>query len=191
MSEENAKWLTIITLLIGGLGAFALSFACVLDWILKIEQGLDYSVNIIYHPIMALIAVFLFAAGLCLLREKRSPGHFKRIFTEITDYQSIVYIIAFAVGILSLFGLIFYNSPTMITQIAAGNNNPITVIFHLALGLLLGLSLFVGLLKFIILKYSKNPSKFQNFALLTVIVIIFLGIITVLIGRNLGLLALK
>ncbi|MHA1909322.1 MAG: hypothetical protein ACW98Y_18640, partial [Candidatus Thorarchaeota archaeon] len=75
--EEAARLRLYSMLLIGTLLTFALSFACALDWNVKIEQNQEWLLNLIYHPIAGTISVLFLSFLTLYLIESRSEGTIK------------------------------------------------------------------------------------------------------------------
>jgi len=186
MAEDIVKTRTILILIIGALIMLALSYACVLDWINKLEKGEGWLVNMIYHPLTGVIGIIFFTLAALFGLEKSSPGRMENIKNYLGDKKQ-VYLIIIVITIVSLI-LLTINSFMLL---AAGTTGVETLIaFHTLMGILFGITLFISCSKIIIGLYLKNPPKWQNVIIIEVIIAIIAFTVIVIIGRAIGLISI-
>ena len=186
MEEDIVKTRTIIILIIGALIMLALSYACVLDWINKLEKGEDWLVNLIYHPLTGVISIIFFTLAAVFGLEKSTPGRMEKI-KRYLDENKQVYLIVIVITIVSLI-LLTVNS---LMLLAAGTSGvEALVAFHTLMGILFGVALFISCSKIIIGLYLNNPQKWQNVIIIEVIIAIVAFTVIVIIGRAIGLISI-
>ncbi|WP_455465132.1 hypothetical protein [Candidatus Hodarchaeum mangrovi] len=189
MTMPTPRRSTIIILLIGAFGSLALSLACVIDWIKKIELGMNYTLNLFYHPIMGFFGLLFFGLFLFLVRERWGSGRFTILQSEVAQYRYFIFLFSFSTAVLSFLGLFFINSPLLIQEASLGSLNFITLLFHISFAFLIALCLLIFLIPFFYKIYLENRPRTRVVTILMVIIVLSLGLLTVLLGRVLGLLA--
>ena len=187
MSENSKpKLLTIIVLFVGACVMLLLSYACVLDWIIKIETGKDWLVNLFYHPITGVISIIFFTLLVIFGIEKISPGRMEGIKNYLDEKKSVG-LLFIVVAIISLI-LLIINSIMLLGAGTSGVEGLIA--FHTLTGVLFGVSLMILILKSFISRYLNNPKKWQNYIIICIIVTIGVFVLIVLIARVMGLLTI-
>jgi len=181
---------TIIILFIGAFGSLVLSLACVMDWIEKIKLGKDYTLNLLYHPILGFFGLLFFGLFLFLVRERWGPGRFTILQSEVAQYRYFIFFFSVFTAVLSFVGLILINSPLLIQETSLGSSSLISIVFHISLAFLIALCLLIFLIPFFYKVYLGNRPRTRIITILTVIIVLSVGILTVLLGRALGLLAI-
>jgi len=180
------KTRTILILIIGAFIMLLLSYACVLDWINKLEKGEDWLVNMIYHPLTGVIGIIFFTLAAVFSLEKSTPGRMEKI-KRYLDENKQVYLIVIVITIVSLI-LLTVNS---LMLLAAGTSGVgALVAFHTLMGILFGVALFISCSKIIIGLYLSNPQKWQNVIIIEVIIAIVAFTVIVIIGRAIGLISI-
>ena len=186
MAEDIVKTRTILILIIGALIMLALSYACVLDWINKLESGEGWLVNMIYHPLTGVISIIFFTLAVVFGLEKSTPGRLEKIKSYLEENQK-AYLIAIIIMIVSLI-LLVVNS---LQLLAAGTSGiEALVAIHTFMGILFGVTLFISCSKIIINLYINNPQKWQNIIIIEVIIAIIAFTVIVIIGRAIGLISI-
>lgn len=187
MSEEIIpKTRTIIILIIGSIVMLLLSYACVLDWINKLEKGEDWFVNLIYHPLTGVLGIAFFALAVIFGLEKVTPGRIEKIRNYLEDNKRAIPII-FVITIIALI-LLIVNS---IILLAAGTTGVETLItFHTLMGIIFGIGIMIIILKLIINKYLSNRRKWERILELEVIICIVVFTAIVIVARAMGLLSI-
>jgi hypothetical protein len=186
MAQDIVKTRTIIILIIGALIMLALSYACVLDWINKLEKGEGWLVNMIYHPLTGVISIIFFTFAIVFGLEKSTPGKMKKIKSYL-DKNYKAYLMTILITIISLI-LLSINSIQLLAAGTSGIEG--LVAFHTLMGILFGVSLFISCSKIIIGLYIKNPQKWQNVIIIEVIIAIVAFTVIVIIGRAIGLISI-
>jgi len=184
--NKTPKIRTILILLIGAIGMLLLSYACVLDWINKIEMGRDWSVNLIYHPLSGVISIVLFTLLFIFLYEKISSGFIEKIKNSLEEKKQII-LIFLVIDIVSLI-LLIVNSLMILEAGTSGVEG--LVAFHTLMGIILGVSLMLTVLKNFTSIYINNPEKCENYTLIIVIILLIVFIAIVAVARAMGMLTL-
>ena len=177
---------TIILLIIGALIMLALSYACVLDWINKIETGQDWMVNLWYHPITGILGIVLFTLFGLFLFEKASSGQIKKIIDYLDERKSTHKII-FLLTVISLI-LLIINSVMLLEAGTSGVEG--LIIFHTLMGIIFGISLMILILKPFFTRFMKQPEKCQKNLAIIIIILIVVFVVIVIIGRAIGLISI-
>ena len=186
MGEEIVKTRTILILIIGAFIMLLLSYACVLDWINKLEKGEDWLVNLIYHPLTGVISIIFFTLAAVFGLEKATPGRMEN-FKNYLEEKKHAYLIVIVITIVSLILL----TVSSLMLLAAGTSGvEALVAFHILMGILFGVSLFISCSKIIISLYISNPQKWQNIIVIEVIIAIVAFTAMVIVARAMGLLTL-
>jgi len=186
MAEVIIKTRTIIVLIIGALIMLLLSYACVLDWINKLEKGGDWLVNLIYHPLTGVIAIIFFTLAVVFSLEKATPGRMERIKNYLEEKQQ-VYMIILVLTIIS-FILLTVNSIILLRAGTSGVEGLIAV--HTLMGIIFGVLFFISSAKIIINLYLSNPQKWQNYIVIEVILLVVVFTVMVIVGRAIGLISI-
>jgi hypothetical protein len=186
MAEDIVKTRTIIILIIGALIILALSYACVLDWINKLENGEGWLVNMIYHPLTGVISIIFFTLAIVFSLEKSTPGRMEKIKSYLEKNRN-VFLIVIIITIVSLI-LLAVNSLQLLAAGTSGIEALVAV--HTLLGILFGVTLFISCSKIIIGLYLSNPEKWQKVIIFEVIIAIVAFTIIVIIGRAIGLISI-
>lgn len=187
MAENiELKLRTIIILIIGALVMLALSYACVLDWINKIETGQDWAVNLWYHPITGVLSIVFFTLFGLFLFEKTSSGKIKKII-DYFDEKNSVHKIVILTTIISLL-LLIINSVMLLEAGTSGVEA--LIIFHTLMGIIFGVSLMILILKPFFTHFMKQPEKCQKNLLIIIIILIVIFVVIVIIGRAIGLISI-
>jgi len=187
MSEEIIpKTRTIIILIIGAIVMLVLSYACVLDWINKLEKGQDWLVNLIYHPLTGVLGIAFFTLAAIFGLEKATPGRIEKIRNYLEDNKRanpILYVITTIALI-----LLIVNS---IILLAAGTTGVETLIaFHTLMGIIFGIGVMIIIFKLFIDKYLSNRHKWERTIELEVIICIVVFTVIVIVGRAMGLISI-
>ena len=190
MTMPTPRRSTIIILFIGAFGSLALSMACVMDWIEKIKLGMDYSLNLLYHPIMGYFGLLFFGLFLFLVRERWGQGRFAILQSEVAQYRYFIFFFSAFTAILSFLGLVLINSPLLIHETSLGVSNVISVLFHISLALLVALCLLIFLIPFFYKVYLENRPRTRIITIFIVVIVLSAGILAILLGKALGLLAI-
>ena len=187
MSEEIIpKTRTIIILIIGAIVMLLLSYACVLDWINKLEKGEDWLVNLIYHPLTGVLGIAFFFLATIFSLEKVTPGRIEKIRNYLEDNKRSKPII-FAITIIALI-LLIINS---IMFLAAGTTGvEILIAFHTLMGIIFGIGLMIIIFNLFINKYLSNRHKWERIIELEVIICIVVFTAIVIVARAMGLLSI-
>ena len=186
MAEDIVKTRTIIILIIGALIMSAFSYACVIDWINKLETAEDWLVNMVYHPLTGVISIIFFTLAAIFGLEKASPGRMEKIKSYLEENKQ-AYLVIIVITIVSLI-LLTINS---LMLLAAGTTGvEALVVFHTLMGILFGVALFVSCSKIIINLYMSNPQKWQNIIIIEVIIVIVVFTAIVMVARAMGMLSL-
>ena len=187
MAENiEPKIRTILILLIGAIVMLLLSYACVLDWINKIEMGRDWSVNLVYHPLSGVISIIFFTMLFIFLFERLSSGFIEKIKNFLEEKKQII-VIFLIIDIVSLI-LLIVNSFMILEAGTSGVEG--LVAFHTLMGILLGVSIMLTVLKTFTSKYLNDPGKCENYILIIVIILLVVFIAIVAVARAMGLLTL-
>ena len=183
MSEEIIpKTRTIIILFIGAIVMLALSYACVLDWINKLEKGEDWLVNLIYHPLTGVLGIAFFTLAVVFGLEKTTPGRIEKIRNYLVDKKQAKPII-YMITIVSLI-LLIINS---ILILEAGTSGvEILIAFHTLMGIIFGIGLMIIIFKLYINKYLSNRHKWERIIELEVIICIVVFTAIVIVARAMG-----
>ena len=186
--EENIKMKirTIIILIIGAFISFIASYACAVDWIIKLKSGQAWLVNLFYHPITGITSIVFLTLCVILIVEKISPGQIKKI-RDYIDGNRRFNLIVILILITSLI-LLTINSYMLIMQSTSGIE--IFRTLHILMGIISGISLTILILKPIANRLLDNSSKWQNYIIIIVIILIVVFIVSVLIAAAMGSLAL-
>lgn len=180
------KTRTIIILIIGAIVMLGLSYACVLDWINKLERGEDWLVNLIYHPLTGVLGIEFFTLAVIFSLEKATPGRIEKIRNYLEENKRANPII-FVITIIALI-LLILNS---IILLAAGTTGvEVLIAFHTLLGIIVGIGLRIIFLKLIINKYLSNRRKWERIIELEVIICIVVFTVIVIVGRAMGLISI-
>lgn len=177
---------TIIIMLVGSILFFVYSFACVLDWIKKIELGRDTFLNIVYHPITGILSVICFVLFMIFISERYKPGTINRIHKTFKPSYSIIAIIISVI----LLVIIYITSELLINTTEAGNSDIFMVVVHLIIGILLGLGIIACVIQILLSKFLIEPLKWENYLNISTIVLLVVLAGLVAIAGLMGLLAL-
>jgi hypothetical protein len=180
------KMRTVIILIIGALIMLALSYACVLDWINKIETGQDWAVNLWYHPLTGVISIMFFTLFVVFLFEKVSSGQIKKI-KDYLEANKTVNLIVIIISVVSLI-LLLINSIMLLDAGTSGVES--LVIFHTLMGITFGVGIMVLILKPLFTRFMNEPEKYQKYLLIIVIISIIIFSVIVIIGRAIGLISI-
>ncbi len=186
MEENIVKTRTIIILIIGALIILALSYACVLDWINKLQSGEGWLVNMIYHPLTGVISIIFFTLAVVFGLERSSPGRMEKIKSFLEENKNINLIVI----IITIVSLIFLVVNSLQILAAGTSGIEALVAVHTLMGILFGVTLFISCLKIIIGLYLSNPEKWQKVIIFEVIIATVAFIIIVIIGRAIGLISI-
>lgn len=187
MSEEiMPKTRTIIILIIGAIIMLLLSYACVLDWINKLEKGEDWLVNLIYHPLTGVLGIAFFTLAAIFGLEKATPGRIEKIRSYLEDTKRANLIIV--VITIIAFIILIVNS---IMLLAAGTTGvEILIAFHTLMGLIFGIGVMIIIFKLFINKYLSNRRKWERIIEFEVIICIVVFTVIVIVGRAMGLISI-
>jgi len=183
MSEEIIpKTRTIIILFIGAIVMLALSYACVLDWINKLEKGEDWLVNLIYHPLTGVLGIAFFTLAVVFGLEKTTPGRIEKIRNYLEDNKRAKPII-FTITIVALI-LLIINS---IILLEAGTTGvEMLIAFHTLMGIIFGIGVMIIIFKLFINKYLSNRHKYERMIEIEVILCIVILTVIVIVARAMG-----
>lgn len=187
MSEEIIpKTRTIIILIIGALVMLLLSYACVLDWINKLEEGEDWLVNLIYHPLTGVLGIAFFTLAVFFSLEKVTPGRIEKIRNYLEDNKQANPII-YTITIVALI-LLIVNSILLLESGTSGVE--ILIAFHTLMGIIFGIGLMIIIFKLFINNYLSNRRKWERIIELEVIICIVVFTVIVIVARAMGLLSI-
>lgn len=184
--EFTPRIRTIIIMLVGSILFFGYSFACVLDWIKKIELGMDTFLNIVYHPITGVLSVMCFVLSMIFIGERYKPGTVNRLQKTLKPSYSIIAIIVSVI----LLVINYVTSVILIDATEAGNSDNLMVLIHLLIGILLGLGIIACVIQILLSKYLIEPVKWENYLTISVLVLLVVLAGLVAIAGLMGLLAL-
>ncbi len=173
-------------MLVGSLLFFVYSFACVLDWIKKIELGRDTFLNIVYHPITGILSVICFVLFMIFISERYKPGTINRLHKTFKPSYPIIAIIVSVI----LLVIIYITSELLINTTEAGNSDILMVVVHLIIGILLGVGIIACVIHVLLSKFLIEPLKWENYLNISTIVLLVVLAGLVAIAGLMGLLAL-
>lgn len=189
LEKNNTKpnLFTIIILIIGSIGMLFLTLGCVIDWINKTNAGIDWLVNLLYHPLSGVISIIFFSLLIVFALEKVTPGRLEKGRNYLDDKKNVVRASRVIAPI--AFILLIVNSYLLLSFLMASLFGvEVLVLFHILLSILFGISLLISIFKTLISHYMNNPIELQRVLSISVIVILILFTVIVLIGRAMGLL---
>ena len=187
MSEEIIpKTRTIIILIVGAIVMLLLSYACVLDWINKLERGDDWLVNLFYHPITGVLGIEFLTMAVIFSLEKVNPGRIEKFrdYLEDNKYTNPIMNMTTIIALILLIinSIILFNAGTTGLEVLIG--------FHTLLGIIVGIGARLIFLKLIINKYLSNRHQWERVIELEVIICIVVFTAIVIIGRAMGLISI-
>ena len=183
--NTKPKSLTFITLFIGAFGILLLDIGCILDWIKKLTLNVDYLVNVLYHPLSGVIAIACFFLIIILFLERSTPGRIQKIVDSLNEKKKVP-LIFMVITIVSLV-LLIVNSLLLLSETKAGTSNVgILTISHAFLGVLLGVSLLIAILKRIMSPYLSDPDKWEKHMQIVISVVFIVLLVLVIIGMAVG-----
>jgi uncharacterized protein involved in cysteine biosynthesis len=95
----------------------------------------------------------------------------------------------FGIGAASVIYLGF-NSYTLLQETSLGRINSITLLLHIVLGMLLGISIFVALSSVIAKLHENSPREFQDYLVAGIVLTLIILVLVVIIGNSLGMISL-
>jgi len=193
MTEKNSqkdltqpKVLTIVILLICSIGMLLLTLGCVLDWLAKIRESVDFLVNVLYHPPSGVISIVFFTILVLFILEKITPGRLEKLLDNINK-KAILMKVFIVIAVVSLI-LLMINSVLLLN---ATTNSTFDVAIHSVLhnivGIIFGVSLVLALFKTLIASYLKDPIAWQKYFSIVVIIVFIVFFVAVIIGIMTGL----
>lgn len=187
MTENlEPKIRTILILLIGAVVMLLLSYACALDWINKINAGIDWSTNLWYHPLSGVLGLILLTLSIVFILEKVSSGKMERLHNALGDKKQLK-LVFLGIAIVSMVILIV-SSYLLLEGGTTGVGA--LIILHTLMGIIFGVSFMILLLKGFISRYMNAPMKWQNYILIIVIILVVIFVTIVAVARAMGLLTL-
>ena len=171
--------LTILILLIGGLGMLFMSYACVLDWIEKLNLDINWVVNAWFHPITGSLSMIFFCWLILFLLVRISLKNLKKFANffnkkEVLSISVVLILISLIIIIISSYFLILEPE------------NIILIIIHSLSGIIFGISMMISTSRVLVSSYQNNSEKTQKLIIIVVIAMLAVFMILVLIGRELG-----
>ena len=187
MSENmEPKNRTIIILIIGAFIIFLLSYGCILDWINKINKGLDWSLNLWYHPLTAIIGILFSILSVIFIIEKVSSGQIEKLKNFLESKKSVI-MVCLVITVIAFISIII--SVLLILDAGTTEFNGL-VAFHMLMGIIFGVGLFMLLAKPFFINYINNPEKVQNYLSVIVIVAAIVLLTMVIVARAIGLISI-
>jgi hypothetical protein len=181
-AKFEPKIRTIVVLIIGAFIMLVANYGCALDWINKLENGGDWFGNIFYHPLSGIITIIFFTMSAFFLLERISPGKMAKMSNYIDEKNQIKKVLIL-VTISSLI-LLLVDAAMLLSMYPAYFG--VLVGSHIVLGVLLGLCLTIFIIKSLISKILDNPTKWQNYILIIVIITIIIFLIWLFIAAAMG-----
>ncbi len=187
MSENiEPKNRTIIILIIGAFIIFLLSYGCILDWINKIKTGQDWSLNLWYHPLTAIIGILFSILSIIFIIEKNSSGQIEKLKDFLESKKSVI-LVCIVITVIAFISIII--SVYLILETGTTEFNGL-VAFHMLMGVTFGVGLFMLLAKPFFINYINNPEKVQNYLQLIAIVLAIVLLTMVIVARAIGLISI-